>query len=337
MSNETELIRQPQQTEMTIPQLVQNMETLRDVMRAVMVKDTDFGIVPGTNSKPTLLKPGGEKLAKLFKYAPEFVEKITDLGTGHREYDVKCRLVHIPSGDFVGEASATCSTMESKYRYRGGARKCPQCGAAAIKKSKFPPRNKPGAQPGFYCYAKVGGCGCEFDADDTSITSQSEQKTENPDIADQWNTVKQMAQKRAFLSAIKTATASSELFTIDVGDPEDDSAHHDHDPAAARDQQRQQRAGEEDQTRQDSGPRKATMPEWDVFLKQLAKLGGAKSDADADKIIDYVVPGESRGSCWANVETMNLVVQNLNGHISNGETPEGIRLAAIGEPAGAPA
>jgi hypothetical protein len=333
-----ELIRQPAASgELTIQQLAGNMEKLRDVMKSVMIADTDYGVIPGTKSKPTLLKPGGEKLAQMFRFAPEYTETIRELANGHREYDVKCRLIHMPTDSFAGEASATCSTLESKYRYRGGARKCPMCGKEAIKKSKFPPRNKPNAQPGYYCFAKVGGCGAEFEFDDKDIIGQSEVKTENPDIADSYNTVKQIAQKRAFLSAIKTATASSELFTIDVGDPDNETTpHHEPDPAAARDQQRQSKAGEEDQTQHEQGPRKATMPEWDEFLK-LLKSCGAKSDADCDAIIAYAKEGQNRSSCWANVEIMQDTIANLQTMLGNGDTPDGIRAAALREPAGASA
>jgi len=39
--------------------------------RRIMIKDQDFGEIPGT-SKPTLLKPGAEKLCSFFGLEPEF-------------------------------------------------------------------------------------------------------------------------------------------------------------------------------------------------------------------------------------------------------------------------
>ena len=39
--------------------------------RRIMVKELDFGEIPGTN-KPTLLKPGAEKLCNFFGLEPEF-------------------------------------------------------------------------------------------------------------------------------------------------------------------------------------------------------------------------------------------------------------------------
>lgn len=209
--SETELARTTEATgELTIPQLASNMQKLRDVMKSVMVVDSDYGVVPGTKSKPTLLKPGGEKLAMMFRLAPEFHEDVTQLPNGHREYQVKCRLIHIPTGHFAGEASAVCSTMEAKYRYRGGAFACPECGQTAIIKGKAEYGG------GWVCFKKKGGCGAKFP--DDQFDAKDLGKVENPDIADTYNTVKQIAQKRAFISAIKTATASSELFTQDVED-----------------------------------------------------------------------------------------------------------------------
>lgn len=43
-------------------------------------------------------------------------------------------------------------------------------------------------------------------------------REENPDIADTWNTVLKMAKKRAFVDAVKSTTAASDIFTQDVED-----------------------------------------------------------------------------------------------------------------------
>jgi hypothetical protein len=44
-----------------------------------MVKDVDYGVIPGTK-KPTLLKPGSEKLCRLFSLRPsyELIHFVTD-------------------------------------------------------------------------------------------------------------------------------------------------------------------------------------------------------------------------------------------------------------------
>ena len=43
-------------------------------------------------------------------------------------------------------------------------------------------------------------------------------RVENPDIADTWNTVLKMAKKRAFVDAVKSTTAASDVFTQDIED-----------------------------------------------------------------------------------------------------------------------
>ncbi|MBS5866224.1 MAG: hypothetical protein KIC37_07740 [Coriobacteriaceae bacterium] len=43
-------------------------------------------------------------------------------------------------------------------------------------------------------------------------------RVENPDIADVWNTVMKMAKKRAFVDAVKSTTAASDIFTQDIED-----------------------------------------------------------------------------------------------------------------------
>lgn len=40
--------------------------------RRMLVSGTDYGKIPGTGDKPTLLKPGAEKLASLFGLSPLF-------------------------------------------------------------------------------------------------------------------------------------------------------------------------------------------------------------------------------------------------------------------------
>ena len=46
--------------------------------RKIMVRDQDFGEIPGT-SKPTLLKPGAEKLCNFFGLEPEFTPVVDEI------------------------------------------------------------------------------------------------------------------------------------------------------------------------------------------------------------------------------------------------------------------
>ena len=203
---------------MSVQQVRDQVNLIQHVMREVMRDGEHFGKIPGCGDKPALLKAGAEKLAMVFHLAPSFEIRKTDLPGGHREYEIVCTLTHSGTGRVVGAGVGCCSSLESKYRWRGGSRLCPECKKATIKKSKFPPKNDPKAAPGWYCYSKVGGCGKEFAANDVTIMGQSEERQENPDPADQFNSILNMAKKRAQVDATLTATAASDIFTQDIED-----------------------------------------------------------------------------------------------------------------------
>lgn len=226
MANEMIVSEQAQQFMPVMPMVVavQRRAAIVEFTKQIMVKDTDFGVIPGTGSKPSLLKPGAEKLCSFFGLAPVFVpvETIEDwTGADHDNeafflYRYRCELYR--NGTMIGSGVGSCNSWESKYRYRNGKASCPDCGAEAILRSKFPPRNRPNDEPGWYCNQKAGGCGAAFDATDKRITEQSVGKVKNPDPADVVNTIDKMAQKRALVAATLIAVNASEFFTQDVED-----------------------------------------------------------------------------------------------------------------------
>lgn len=204
---------------MSVQQAAQRFNTLVEFVQTVMRPDVDYGVIPGT-PKPTLLKPGAEKLTTLFGLSTRFtvVEKTEDwmVDEPFFYYWYRCQLWR--GERLIAEADGSCNSRESKYRWRESKRACPKCGATAINRSKYPPRNNPGAEPGWYCFGKQGGCGAEFAADDTAITGQQTGRVPNPDIADQVNTLQKMAQKRALIAAVLIGVNASEFFTQDVED-----------------------------------------------------------------------------------------------------------------------
>jgi hypothetical protein len=99
-------------------EVIAGLHAVQELMRAAMTKGEDYGTVPGCGDKPTLLLPGAQKLGMLFRLCPDYtVTKSEDGGKGHREYAVTCRLSNT-RGDFVGAGVGSCSTMETKFRYR---------------------------------------------------------------------------------------------------------------------------------------------------------------------------------------------------------------------------
>lgn len=185
---------------------------IQALMGSIMQEGQHYGTIPGTGDRKTLLKPGAEKLGFTFRLVPHFDVRRNDLPSGHREYEVICRLEHQVTGSFAGEGVGNCSTMETKYRYRSkntpiGSIPDGYWDASPQQKSKM---LKPGQ-----AIKKVDG----------KWSLCNSERIENPDIADVYNTVLKMAKKRAHVDAMITACAASDIFTQDVEDitPEDNS------------------------------------------------------------------------------------------------------------------
>lgn len=179
----------------------------------LMVAGVDYGLIPGSK-KPSLLKPGAEKLSSFFNLVPQFEElTVEEDWTGERHnkepffyYKIRCKLFR---GDqAVAECIASINSWESKYRWRTANRNCPECGKPALLQSKD--------KPEWFCWRKKDGCGHTFPLNDARITSQKEGRVPNPDIFDQVNTLSKMGQKRALIGAVLLGVNASELFSQDL-------------------------------------------------------------------------------------------------------------------------
>lgn len=204
-------LARPNDGELSVEELVAQVRKVQEVMHAVMKDGEHYGKIPGTGdkAKPTLLKPGAEKLCLLFRLDPEYeiMEQIRD--GEHLTIMVRCVLFHSPTGQRRGSGLGSCSTRESKYAYRKGDRKCPKCDKETIRKSK---------DSGWYCWRKLDGCGATFRDGDQSIEGQATGRVANPDVPDTYNTVLKMGTKRALIAAVLNVTAASDIFTQDLED-----------------------------------------------------------------------------------------------------------------------
>ena len=182
-------------------------------VKEYLVENEDFGIIPGT-PKPTLLKPGADKLCELYGLADDYevTQRTEDFEKGLFDYEVKCVLMSKAGGFLVSTGLGSCNSYEKKYRWRDAQRQCPNCGKETIIKGK----EEYGG--GWLCYAKKGGCGAKFADNDPQITSQTVGKVQNEDVADLKNTILKMAKKRAKIDATLSATRSSGVFTQDIED-----------------------------------------------------------------------------------------------------------------------
>lgn len=196
------------------------VNAIQEAMNQVMKSGVHFGTIPGCGDKPSLFKPGAEKLCLMFRLLPTLEINREDLPNGHREYIITCTLKN-PSGAVMGQGVGSCTTMETKFRFRG---------------DKAESTGKP-LPPGFWDTRKedpaaaqemIGGKGFMAKKDDNGmwfIFRASGEKQEHPNIADNYNTVLKMAKKRAFVDATITATAAGDIFTQDIEDMPDLATH----------------------------------------------------------------------------------------------------------------
>ena len=89
------------------------------LVQSQLEEGKDYGAIPGTK-KPTLLKPGAEKIIKLLLLGDEYeiIEKIEDFSKPLFHYVVRCKLISHETGQIASEGLGSCNSMEDKYRYR---------------------------------------------------------------------------------------------------------------------------------------------------------------------------------------------------------------------------
>lgn len=232
---------------MTVAEFGSRYQEMQHLVKSNLREGVDYGIVPGTD-KPTLLKPGGEKLCTFFGLRPTFeiVEKVEDwTGKDHGGepffyYLYRCRLIR--RGETIAEGDGSCNSMESKYRYRWvqEADVPEHLDAARLKKrggriSEFQfaiDKAETAGQygkPAAYWQAfrdaienhtaaeivKTTRSGKTLPAFEIDATIY---RVPNDDIASQVNTIQKMAQKRAFIGATLLGVNGSEFFTQDLED-----------------------------------------------------------------------------------------------------------------------
>lgn len=199
----------------SVTDALKTYQAMKEFIEGALCKDVDFGTIPGTD-KDTLLKPGAEKLLRFFglQCSLETLDKIEDWTGEHYDgepfFFYRYKATAMRNGQVIAEGVGSCSSWEKKYRYRTAEIVCPECGAENIRHSKH--------GTGWYCWAKTGGCGANFDENDERITKQPRDKVPNPNPADLVNTIDKMSQKRAIVAVTLIATNASEYFSQDIED-----------------------------------------------------------------------------------------------------------------------
>ena len=201
----------PEASALTVEQVLGQVALIQRIMSAAMKEGEHYGRIPGCGDKPTLLKPGAEKLCLLFRLAPAYDVDERQFDRGHREYRVTATLTSITTQVTIGQGVGSCSTMENKYRFRAGAAEITD---RAVPHVYWEIRQEDPAKAQLliggkgFTVKKVNGQGW--------IVAQGGEKIETDNPADSYNTVLKMAKKRALVDAVLTTTAASDIFTQDL-------------------------------------------------------------------------------------------------------------------------
>ena len=174
---------------LTAVQIKAQVNLIQEVMQAVMKKDVHYGVIPGTN-KPTLYKPGSEKILSTFKIG---VRPETDDLSIPDEVRYRVRAIGFDqqTGAVLGAGIGECSSDEEKYKWRK-----PVCDEEF---NETPEDRKR------VVWKKYEG----------KPYQQKQVRTRPSDVA---NTVLKMAKKRAQIDMTLTVTAASDVFDQDLED-----------------------------------------------------------------------------------------------------------------------
>jgi len=233
---------------LTIGAMKERVALVLELMANVLEDGKDYGRIPGTD-KPTLYKPGAEKLCVAFQLAAE-APSTEDLSTDDQiRYRLAVPIV-APHGRLLAVGVGEASTAEEKYRWRK-----PVCDEEWDETLLHLRREK--------WFKGKGG----------SAYKGKQVRTSPADLA---NTALKMAHKRALIHGVLLATGASSVFNQDLEDftqelresvlDADDST------TPAKTPQRASATGAKPAART-SGPK---LPENATFITGLSSASGAR-------------------------------------------------------------
>jgi hypothetical protein len=98
----------------SIESTTRKINDFQAIVKKNLKKDKDYGIIPGC-SKPTLLKPGAEKILMLMglQSTYEIIDSTRDWKEGFFQYQVRCTLEK--GGIVITQGLGCCNSREKKY------------------------------------------------------------------------------------------------------------------------------------------------------------------------------------------------------------------------------
>lgn len=207
-----------------VQRVVAMRKAVEDIVTKVLRENEHYGVIPGTQQagkkpKKALLQPGAEVLCQVFRLRPEYTVETREERPDFIMREVRCRLYNSVTGELVGEAIGSANSREEKYLAQTAARICPACGKPTIIKGK----DEYGG--GWLCFPKKGGCGAKYGDEDKKILDQIGQVSGDK-VMNLHHTIISIAQKRAYVKAVRNATATSDIFTDEPEDAGDMEAGH---------------------------------------------------------------------------------------------------------------
>ncbi|MCK4244937.1 MAG: hypothetical protein KAX20_04865, partial [Candidatus Omnitrophica bacterium] len=170
--------------------VIRNFQAL---VKQNLILEHDFGTIPGTK-KPTLYKPGAEKIVKLMKCYDhhEILDKVEDWDKPLFSYTMRTTLFLLGTDHPISDGVGECNSMETKYYYKW------------VYESELPKgMDKTQFKKNQYGKYRV--------------------KNDPDEIATRKNTLLKMAKKRALVDAVLSASRLSDIFTQDMEDIQGDT------------------------------------------------------------------------------------------------------------------
>lgn len=178
----------------TVSETLTKVKTLQSTLKGILVDGHDYGKIPGCGDKPTLLKPGAEKILMALGITSsyELIEHTENFeGKGFFAYTVKCLLYK--NGSKITEGLGHANSKEKKWAIESVYEKDLPEGTdkSLLKKKTINTKN---------------GSFTKYEVD--------------ADVNSKANTILKMAKKRAQIDAVLTVASLSEIFTQDFDDLE---------------------------------------------------------------------------------------------------------------------
>lgn len=106
-------------TQQDFDALSSQRQMLKNFVQKELRIDVDYGIIPGTE-KPSLYKPGAEKLKMLFGLGARaiLVSKDLDRKENYLAYEYRVEAYHLKTDRVIADCTGVCNSQEKKYATR---------------------------------------------------------------------------------------------------------------------------------------------------------------------------------------------------------------------------